>query len=579
MQKTATPPLNLEALEQLCQQQLQERFPQMAPLQARCYLREETLVVLVEHHPPVLAYPHFIFRLFEQLLEEAQPVEECTGLMYLRMQGQQQPYAFHIAKVRPTSDAIAPDLTEEVTGEAAVTDAENPLERENFYPEDSGHSQVSSSSRKEVWLPLVVAGTGLSLFVFCVSLYVLSRPCVVGPCREIPVARELAEASLDTLKAPPSGQAIFAARSQLKRALQILRSIPPWSRHRGEAQRWLSRYQNTAAELEFLVEGLQAAARAGNATQNPPLPVPRWEQAQALWRDAIANLERLSPESEFSDFAYQKIREYRRNLRVVTRALEMEREAQGHLNAAQEMVKTAEVRYTLAESLEDLRLVEQMWEQVTSRLRKIPKFTTSYPEARETLRLYLPQVATVRDRISQEIFTRNTYDRAVGFAEKAKAAEAANQLTEAVNHWRNALETMKQVPENTFDGAKAKTLTKTYTGDKNRTEIKLQNALKLQQARSDLAQLCTKTTKVCNFTLDEKGISVVLTPTYVQQVRSSATNAQSKGDLKTQVELLDHVYTLERALNTISDNAGLPLAVYTHNNVLVQSHVPANKKS
>ncbi|MDY7015677.1 MAG: hypothetical protein SVX43_19215, partial [Cyanobacteriota bacterium] len=117
MQKTATPPVNLEALEQLCQQQLQECFPQMAPLQARCYLREETLVVLVEHHPPVLGYPHQAFRLFEQLLQDAQPAAECTGLMYLRMQGQQQPYAFHIAKVRPDRSDISPNFIEEETAE------------------------------------------------------------------------------------------------------------------------------------------------------------------------------------------------------------------------------------------------------------------------------------------------------------------------------------------------------------------------------------------------------------------------------------------------------------------------------
>ncbi|MDY6783216.1 MAG: hypothetical protein SW833_11855 [Cyanobacteriota bacterium] len=571
MQKTATPPLNLQALEQLCQQQLQERFPQMAPLQARCYLREETLVVLVEHHPPVLAYPHQAFRLFEQLLGESQPTEECTGLMYLRMQGQQQPYAFHIAKVRPDRAAPVPDLMEESLEKLPLSVAEDAPETEDFDP-DWSQTERSGLSRK--WLPLVMAGTGLSALVFCVSLYVLSRPCVLGPCREIPVARELAEASLDTLQAPPSGQAIFAARSQLDRAVGILRSIPPWSGHRGEAQRWLARYEKTAAELDILVEGLQRGARAGNATQNPPLPTERWEQAQTLWRDAIASLSSLDPQSEFSDFAAEKVRSYRRNERVVARALETEQEARGHLEAAREMVKTAEVRYSLAESLEDLRLVEKMWEQVTSRLREIPKFTTSYPEAREMLRLYLPQVATARDRISQEVFARNTYDRAVSLAEKAKAAEAANQLSEAVNHWRNALETIKQVPEKTFDGVRAKTLTKNYTDASNRVEIQLKKTLKLQQARSDLAQLCTKTTRVCNFTLDDKGISVVLTPTYVQQVRSSATNAQSKGDLKTQVQLLDHVYTLERALNTISDNAGLPLAVYTHNNVLVQSHVP-----
>jgi hypothetical protein len=578
MQKTAIPPINPETLEPLCQQQLQERFPQMAPLQVRCYLREETLVVLVEHHPPVLAYPHQAFKLFEQLLAEAQPSVECTGLMYLRMQGQQQPYAFHIAKVKPKSGAVVEEprlgKAEEVMPADAELTATSHLSAEIF-PETE---TALNRSFKESWLPIIMAGTGFSLLVFFISLYLLSRPCVLRGCPEISVARSLAQESLDTIEAPPSGQAIFAAQAQLDRSLRILRSIPPWSKHRGEAQRLLASYQKTATELNALVEGLKTAARAGTLTQNPPLPASRWEESQKLWRGAIARLEQLSGDSEFSEFARQKIREYQRNLRAIDRGLKAERDAQENLAAAREIAKTAEVRQDLAQSLENLRLVEAMWQQVTSRLWKIPKIASPYPEAQEALKLYLPQISAVRDRKSQEIFASSTYDRAVRSAEKAKTAEAANQWSEAVTNWRNALSTIKQVPDNTFDSGKAKTLTKTYSNELNRAEAQLQNAVKMQQARNDLTQLCTKTTKVCHFTIDEKGIQVYLTPTYVQQVRTSATNAQSRGDLKTQVELLDHVYTLERALNTISDNVGLPLAVYTNDNVLVQSHRPIGKR-
>lgn len=594
MQKTAPPPIDLEALEQLCQQQLQERFPQMAPLQARCYLREETLVVLVEHHPPVLAYPHQAFRLFEQLLKESQPAAGRTGLMYLRMQGQQQPYAFHIAKVKPSPEEIAARAPEgEEMGGIAAADGTHrgnddaiaasalsaAMDADDRPAEVAAEPGTSPAAAwKEVWLPIAMAGTGFSLLVFFISLYLLSRPCVLRGCPEIPFARDLAQKSLDTLDAPPSGQAIFAAQSQLDRALRVLRSIPPWSGHRGEAQQLLASYQKTADELEAMVEGLQTAARAGTLTQNPPLPASRWEEAQKLWRDAIARLELLSGESEFHDFARQKIREYQRNLRVINRGLKAERDAQENLATAREIAKTAEVRQELADSLEHLRLVEAMWEQVMSRLWKIPKIATPYPEAQEALKLYLPQVSIVRDRKSQEIFAQNTYDRAVRLAQNAKEAEAANQWSEAVTHWRNALATVKQVPENTFDSSKAKTLTKTYTDELARAEAKLQEVIKMQQARNDLTQLCTKTTKICHFTIDEKGIQVYLTPTYVQQVRASAVNAQSRGDLKTQVELLDHVYTVERALNAISDNAGLPLAVYTNDNVLVQSHRPIGQR-
>ena len=79
---------------------------------------------------------------------------------------------------------------------------------------------------KHSLLPLLVAGAGLSLVVFSSSLYILTRPCVIGQCKAIPEAQELSQRSAITLQKPQSGKEILEAQQQLKEAIQILESIP-----------------------------------------------------------------------------------------------------------------------------------------------------------------------------------------------------------------------------------------------------------------------------------------------------------------------------------------------------------------
>ncbi|MBD2579743.1 hypothetical protein [Oscillatoria sp. FACHB-1406] len=572
MQKTAPPAIDLVALEQLCQQQLQERFPQMVPLQARCYLREGTLVLTIEHHPPVLAYPHQAFRLFEQLLKESGATAGATGLIYLRMQGQQQPYAFHIVKVKSPTHS-AEDTSELAAEDEIALDDFEELPEARAGLRETPPEADSQPSDPPAWLPIAMWGTGFGLSVFLLSLYLLSRPCVLRGCPEITFARQLAQQSLETANSPPSGQAIIVARQQFDRSLRMLRSIPSWSGYRNEAQALLAEYEQTARGWDSLVSAMTTAARAGNVTQNPPLPPARWEEAQQLWQEAIAQLQSLSGESEFGELVQRKLGEYQRNLGIVEQGLALEREARENLSAAKEMAKTAEVRQQLATDFEQLRLAETMWEQVSSRLQSVPKTSTAYTEAQDTLRGYLPQISAVRDRRTQENAAKDDIAKAEQLGKNAKASENANQWSAAVISWREAISILNKISEQSFFAPRAKALTKTYSTELSQAEAALQTAMKLQQIRTDLAQLCTQNTKICNFTVDQKVIQVYLTPTYVYRVRTSAATAQSKRDAKTQVQLLEHVYGFERALNAISDRAGLPLVVYNGSTV-VQTHQP-----
>ena len=143
-----------------------------------------------------------------------------------------------------------------------------------------------------------------------------------------------------------------------------------------------------------------------------------------------------------------------------------------------------------------------------------------------------------------------------------------------MTQWRNALTYINQVPYNTFYYGKAQALVAPYTGAVKQAQGQLQLALKLQQARSDLNQTCSGKTKVCNYVISNNAIRVQLTPTYMQMVRKTEITAKARGDSNTQKAIVNHILTLGEALEAISDNARLPLEVYTPEGNLIQQHKP-----
>ncbi|MEC4805111.1 MAG: hypothetical protein SAJ12_02720 [Jaaginema sp. PMC 1079.18] len=578
MPYTATPPIDLAQLEQLYQRHLQADFPQLAPIQMHCYLRDDTLAILVEHGQPVFPYPHRVFQRCEQILAATElPFEPERSLIYLRIEGQTQPYGFHIAKVKPsvaeTEVEPTPNLTSYSDSEsAALADAAWEAAEEEA-------EEDNTAIAKTPWLPMILVGTGFAGIIFFTSLYLLSRPCVLRECEEIPYAKELTTDALSTLAAPESGREILKAQWQFQKATDLLEEIPFWSNRHTEAQNLLAVYQETELELDRLVEALQTGVRASYLTQNRPVSAAKWLEAVEHWQNAIALLAAIDSQNQFYDFAQTKLPEYRRNLRAVKQGLEKEGNADTSLAIAQEKAKTAAVRQEIAQNLENLRLAENLWQSAIASLRQIPQETAAYSEARATLTTYNTELGVLRDRLNRENFSNRAYNEALRFATDAKAAENRNQWSQAVINWRSALNAIEEVQDDTFDYGKAQPLVETYRNALNNAENQLKNAVIIQQARNDLNRLCGQNgDKVCHYTLSDKLLKVTLTPTYIQKVRSTAFEAQSAGDVNAQVKILDHVYTLERALETVSQNLNVRLEVYTSNNVLVQTFIPGTNR-
>jgi hypothetical protein len=144
----------------------------------------------------------------------------------------------------------------------------------------------------------------------------------------------------------------------------------------------------------------------------------------------------------------------------------------------------------------------------------------------------------------------------------------------ALIHWRNALAYMNQVPRGTFYYGKAQSLVGSYNSALKQAQEQLQNLVKIQQARSDLSETCSKKAPICSFTIDKNRIKVRLTPTYMQMVKQTVLAAKVRGDSNAQSNIVNHVLTLGDALEAISDNARLPVEVYAPDGTLIETHSP-----
>ncbi len=473
-----------------------------------------------------------------------------------------------------STESSATSQTEEVSSHPWDTPINTPQAAPDEQP-DQKKASLKSQLKFSI-LPLAVAGVGLSLLVFCTTLFALTRPCAIGQCRVIPEAQKLSQNAIKTLQKPDSGKAVLDAQNQLQEAMALLEAIPPWSSHHRQAQDLLKTYRAQSETVKQMVEALKTAARAGYRSENPPHSASEWMAIQQLWRDAIAQLEQLPTDKKLQPLTQQRIKAYKTNLAEINQRLFKERQAQQDIRTAKQAAQMAEVRQGIAQSLSDWQLVYATWQTAMKRLKQIPQGTTAYQEAQQLSALYLPKMANARNRKTKEQIAANAYNQGVRLAQLATDAQVDNQWSAALVHWRNALTYVNQVPKDTFYYGKAQGLVRPYRSALKQAQGQLQLTIKIQQTKSDLHQTCSGKTQVCTYTLNNKLIKVRLAPGYVQTMRQRAFTAQSKGDSNAHAGVVNHILTLEEALQAISDNAKIRLEIYSPDGFLIEAHNPGN---
>ena len=587
---------DLQALGQHLQAQLQAQLPQAVPIQVQCALKQGILLVLSQHSPGINPQPPRVFAILEQLLQSDPPTfAEFTDQvrLYLRVAGQKQPYAAHNFTLEPlpitTADAfITPEaitVLEEDEDEGDIddppmlTDAANPFELAIQPLTPTSEELVPTAKPRKVprptVLPLLAAGAGVGLFALAAGIYALTRPCVIGACTPIATAQELSQASAQTLQKARSGQDVIVAREKLQDAIATLKPIPAWSGQHGTAKALIQSYESQEQAIAQVVAAQSQAIAAAQKSQNPPHPLSEWTAIQGLWRNAIAQLEAVPQNSPAYMLAQKKRQEYQANLVATNKRLKAEQAANAKLRQAQDTAKVAEAREGIAQSLETWQLAHATWQTSINNLRQIPKGTMAHQEAQELLAAYQPKLVASGNRRTKEQLAANAYSQAIALARQAQSFEQQNQWSQAVANWRTALSYAKQVPNDTLYFEEAQPLVSSYNNSLSEAENKLQLANILEGARADLRRTCAGSPRICDFSVSLTLIKVELNPDYVRTLVRAAITAEANGDIGTQVDLRNHIATLEAALEAISQNARIPIELYDENDSLLGRYVPS----
>lgn len=451
--------------------------------------------------------------------------------------------------------------------QASSTEAEKPLSSPENVWENPSKAETS-------WQDLLTPQIGLAAAVLVGCLYILTRPCVVGECRVVDTAKQLAQKSEQTLQTVTSSKAPGLAQQQLDSAIQELQRVPFWSPYYREARSLLSAYKQDSQNLEATVSGLRFAGTAAQNSQNPPYSLEGWAKVKSDWENAVVQLEQVPSNSLAYPFAQQRLQQYRANLAEIRQRVTLEQKADQTLKAAKKTAQVAEARQGVAKYSESWQQVYETWETATNTLALIPNGTTAHETAQVLLARYQPKLEAARDRKTIETVGQEAYNRAVSSADQAKLFEERGTWSDAARYWSRAVSYAKRVPQTSSYHLQAKSLVNSYTQAWKQAEAQNKAANRINQARQDLGNICGGSLKVCQYNITPDLITVRLTPEYVERLQKAATVANQSPGGKTRVEAEKHVQTLEVALASISDNAKIAIEVYKPDGEKVGVHSP-----
>jgi hypothetical protein len=592
--------------------QLQKRLLSLSeeiPFQVRCVLRRGNLMVLSQHPPGSMPDARQVFRILEQTVQTSLPnftwelfgsdtvPIESEAKLYLRILGQKHPYAFHqfnLATVNLVeSEGALPGRSAEPVSDCSkqVEEALNRGEEsadesleiesglvlrtvepdwdafsltESSPPEQEQIPLLKEGSGRSQWMPWILTGVGVSVISFAGGMFLMSRPCMIKMCEPLEKAQVLTQQATQTIQKAKSGQDLKQAQQQLNEGSQLLKGIPSWSRRHEEAQALLQADQSQLALLDRVLAAENTAETATQRTRTLPQPVADWQGVQVLWREAIAQLGTIPRETPLHPFVQERLGVYRENLRTIDQYIVAEQQAQKKLAVAKSTANTASARQGLAQTPENWRRVQATWQVAVNYLRQIPNTTTSFAAAQQLIGEYESKLGIARDRVTQENLAKNGLTQGIALARKAVILQQQNQWTQAVATWRSAVNQLNQVPDDTFYRDRAQPLIASYASSLEQAETQLKLAVAQQKIRTDLDQVCSGTPKTCIYVIAPDLIRVQFTPTYEKALQQAYAVGQA-GNYNVLGGAVNHVDSLQTALQTICNNAGIPLEVYGSN--------------
>lgn len=584
--KIAVQQEDLHLLARTLQEQFLAEVPSGEVFQIKCAVNKDELMILTQHPVGVAVDTQQIFAMLEEVLQSLPTYREQQVQCFLRISGDKLPYAKHslmmkgqgrvgdqgLEEVEEVEDAeeVFSSSSEFPLSYSPVTDEED---EEDIFDPLAGTPDLPVSKPRLQFTPILLGAALVGIVVLGSGAYLLTRPCVMSECQEIQTAQELKTQSRQLMSRARSEKELAAIQQQLDASSASLTVIPSWSSRHQQAEELQSSLSAQSAKINQVLKALETGTLA---EQKSKIPVKNPEELQArqhLWRQAIAPLEAINPNSELYKLVQPKLLKYRVNLQTVNQQLLGAEKWLKKLTAAKSVAETATKWQATAKSLRDWQKVQSTWQVAVNALMVIPPTSPAYQEAQKLLLDYKPKLATARDRATIEQLAAKSYQQVVAIANQAKAYEQRNQWQAAAIYWEQALQTAKRISSDSLYYNQSQTLIAPYSAALKQAQEKLKLTNTWQQTRTDLEKTCSSNIRICNFSVDNQGIAVSLTPEYEQVLQNSGSNTNPENP-NPDNSVSNHWQSLQEALTVISENARLPLFVYNTQGQTVYMRTP-----
>ncbi|WP_413200766.1 hypothetical protein [Nostoc piscinale] len=573
---------DLQLLARTLQEQLLAQVPSGKVFQIRCAVNKDELMILIQHPVGLTVDTEQVFEVIEDALQSLPTYKEQRVQCFIRVTSEKLPYAKRVITIKQREENLGIWESEDVnsfgdsagfpanasfseavnTDSAFIAETLEDSELETPYDPLADSPDLTSNRRKPLLVisPLFL-GVGLVVIVgLGIGGYLLSQPCVMSECKELEAAMQLKTESRQLMNRAKSENELTRVKQQLETTSEALNVIPQWSPRHQQAQELKTTLVAQSDKINQVVTALQAGATAEQKTQTPTNSLEELQARQHLWRQAIVPLETVNPNSELYNFIQPKLLKYRINLQTVNKQLVAQEQWLKKLTDAKGVASVAMKWQTSAKSLKDWQKVQSTWQVAVNALNAIPPTSPAYPQAQKLLIEYKPQLARSRDRATLEQLAAKSYLQALNIAKQAQAYEKLNQWQAAAAYWEQALQTAKNIAQDSLYYNQAQSLIAPYSEGLKQAQTKVQQLNAWQEARVELAQTCTREIRICNFTLNYTGIIVRLTPEYEQAIQGQLSPANPENPTTTNEN--SHWQALQEALTVISENSNLPIVVY-----------------
>jgi translation elongation factor P/translation initiation factor 5A len=578
---TAAQRENLQFLAEIIQEKLCTEISSRESISVRCAVNKDQLMILVQHPPNVTLDTQKIFTVTSRVLDSSIANNYQQVQIFIRVASEKLPYCQHLWCPRSHTSHIS----NATRGTTSVMEVETPglvtitattVKKNRFYflkDQPLGKSPQPTPNQIPIYQTSILVGVGLLIMTgFGGGAYWLTRSCMLGTsCKPLDSAKILDASFPDMARVAKSPQDLALMTQRLEDANNQLASIPQLSPHHQEASEITTKLAGKLQETSQVIKGLKAGEIATEQSRFLATNVEELQNRQQLWRQAIAPLENISPSGEFYNLVQSRILQYRSGLQAINVQLLSQEKWNTKLTAAKNVAQAATERENTAKNLVDLEKVQETWQIVVNALAPIPQTSPVYQEAQQLLRLYQPRLIMARERLTKEELAARAYIKAVETAKLAESSQQQNQWQVATTQWQQAVNALQVIPTTSSYYNQAQAIISPYTTALQQAKSQQQTVVSnLTQTRSDLEKTCRGKVRICTFTVDDKIVNVRITRDYEQVLQSNFTNMNNSNI----DSVKNHLETLQKAIEVISDNAKMPILVYDAQGQQIHTHLP-----